>query len=129
MTSSPNTNPEQQDDGSEGANLPVPVTAPHHNTSLTRVQASPTDAQVADLQRTLEREREGRLEERWVWLAGVGLLFVMLCFSAIGAVAGGVCFMVYLMVIAVMGKRWGIDGILETLAAVQKFVPGAGKEE
>ena len=64
-----------------------------------------------------------------MWLAGAGLLFVMLCFSAIGVAAGSVCVIVYLTVLAVMGKRWGIEGILETLAIVHKLFGGSKTED
>lgn len=130
MTSLPNTEPEP---GAEPAteNLPVPVVAPAGNTSLTRVTLTPADVQVADLQSTLEREREGRVEERWTWLAASGLLFVMLCYSAIGLAAGTMCAVIYLTVLAILGKRWGIDGVLETLATVHNLIGqgNGGKEE
>jgi hypothetical protein len=123
MTSSQNTEPGPGDSG-EGADEPAPP-APRPNTALTRVEPTAVDIQVADLQSALEREREGRVEERWMWLAASGLLFVMLCYSAIGATAGSVCVVIYLTVIAVMGKRWGIEGILETLAFVYKMFGGS----
>ena len=114
-----------------GSDLPVPTqNSPLVNPTLTRVHPTQPDLQVADLQNSLERERENRLEERWMWLAASGLLFVMLCFAAIDAVAGGVCLIVYLSVLIVLGKRWGIDNVLETLAAVHKiFGGGSNKEE
>jgi len=61
-------------------------------------------------------------------MAGSGLIFVMLCYSAVGVTAGSVCLVVYLTVIAVMGQRWGIEGILETLTAIHKLF-GGGKDK
>lgn len=98
--------------------------------SLTRVSApSAKDTQVAQLQVDLVSEKDARRQERFGWFAACGLLFMVLSFMAAGGICGSIVALVYLALLLVFSKMWGIEGVTEALHTAREFIPGAKKDE
>ncbi len=88
--------------------------------SIARVEEPrPNDVQVDSLQRKLTRSEDQRLEERFLWFAFSGSLFVVLSFMAAGLVAGGVVSLLFVAMLLVLSRRWGFEDLWEALYAAK----------
>lgn len=90
--------------------------------SLVKIgQAQPIDIQVDNLQRRLTKSEDQRLEERFLWFAFSGSLFLVLTFLAAGVAAGGVMTTLFVAMLLVLSRRWGFEDLWEALHAARSL--------
>lgn len=98
-----------------------------HTTSgnLTKVpEPSLVDDQIAVLQGELVTEKDDRKQERFLWFAACGLLFMVLSFMAAGSLAGSIVALIYVALLLVLSRVWGFEGLWEALHAAKGLLPG-----
>jgi hypothetical protein len=119
----------------EGSKSPTAQSSPNTESASTNkslVQVSdptPSDLQVESLQKRLTRAQDELLEERFLWFAFSGTLFLVLTFMAAGAVAGGVVALLFIAMLLVLSRRWGFEDLWEALHAASNLLKKDGGDE
>ena len=107
------------------ANLPAA-----HVGSLVKVETpSIVDGQIATLQAQLVESHDQRKEERFLWFAACGLLFLVLSFMAAGAAAGTIVSIIYVALLLVLSKRWGFEGLWEALHEARRLIKSEKRDD
>ena len=118
----------------EGSKSPIARSSPSTESgstkgSLIRVpEPSPNDLQVDSLQKRLTRSEDQRLEERFLWFAFSGSVFVVLTFMAAGAAAGAVISLLFVAMVLVLSRRWGFEDLWEALHAAKGLLKNDDQE-
>jgi hypothetical protein len=74
--------------------------------------AHPKDAALEILQKELDRQKEGRKEERFYWVCALCVIVDILMFREMQTWASPVCISVIeLLILISLGRRWGVDHI------------------
>lgn len=73
-----------------------------------------TDLQVEALQDRLVQLEDERKEERFLWFAVCGALFIVLAF-AVSVPAGSVLTVIYLALLLVYSRKWGVEAFWEAM--------------
>ena len=108
-------------------NLPVPVNPAQPLAPINQPQ--PQDAQVAQLQKELEEEREGRDHDRFYSAMAIGALVVVIVFMGGNVAAGSFASIIYVAALILLGKRYGVEGVIEALEQAKRLFPSADDQK
>ena len=85
---------------------------PQNSIDLPDVKTTPVDEALEKLQNEVLAEKDGRREERWVWFAVVCVMFDAATFPSMGNwVAPIAIVFLEVVILAVLGRKWGVDPI------------------
>lgn len=90
---------------------------------------TPLEAQISELQQELEAEREGREHDKFYSAMAIGALVVIIVFMSGNAAAGSFAALIYVAALILLGKRYGVEGVIEALETAKRFASGPKDEK
>jgi hypothetical protein len=102
--------------------LPSTESASTKGSLIRAGEPTASDLQVDNLSKRLTKSEDQRLEERFLWFAFSGSLFLVLTFMAAGAAAGAVISLLFVAMLLVLSRRWGFEDLWEALHAARNLL-------